>query len=89
VSIANADVEKMERFLSHLSRFDKLLEDEFRGMLGDWRDLGGVWRDEKYHQLGKDLTEAARGIERYLGTADDHEAHLAQLIRRLEEYLRA
>jgi len=88
MSRVNTDVEKMDQFLVHLRRFDKSLEDEFRSMIGDWRELGSVWTDDKYHQLGKDLTAAAQGVERYLATADSHENHLAQLIQRLEDFLR-
>ena len=88
MTIANADIDKMERFLGHLRKFDNLLADEFRSMLGHWRELGGVWTDAKYHQLGQDLEDAARGIERYLAVADGHEDHLARLIQQLEAYLK-
>jgi len=85
----NTDVEQMQAFLDHLRRFDQLLDDEFRSMIGHWRELGGAWTDAKYHELGRDLEDVARGVERYLAAADGHEAHLARLIERAHEFLRA
>lgn len=82
-----ANVEQMEGFLDHLRRFDQLLDDEFRSMIGHWRDLGGVWTDAKYDEFGRDLEEVAHGVERYLAAADGHEDHLARLIQRLHDYI--
>ena len=87
MSRINTDVEKMQSFLDHLRRFDQLLDDEFRSMIGHWRDLGGAWTDVKYDQFGHDLEEVARGVERYLAAADGHEDHLTRLIERLGIYL--
>lgn len=87
MSEINTDVEQMQAFLDHLRRFDQLLDDEFRSMIGHWRNLGGVWTDAKYHEFGRDLEEVGRGVERYLTAADGHEAHLARLIERLTVYL--
>ena len=61
MSAIHADVEKMQSFLDHLRRFDQLLDDEFRSMIGHWRDLGGVWTDNKYHEFGRDLEEVPAG----------------------------
>lgn len=87
MSASKTDVEQMERFLDHLRRFDQLLDDEFRSMIGHWRDLGGVWIDVKYDEFGRDLEEVAHGVEHYLAAADGHEDHLARLIQRLHDYL--
>ncbi|WP_423225960.1 hypothetical protein [Candidatus Amarolinea aalborgensis] len=87
MSGVHADIEKMESFLDHLRRFDQLLDDEFRSMIGHWRDLGSVWTDNKYHEFGRDLEEVARGVEHYLAATDDHENHLARLIERLKIFL--
>ncbi len=80
MSKIDTDLERMQGFLDHLRRFDQLLDDEFRSMIGHWRDLGGVWTDNKYHEFGRDLEEVAHGVERYLAATDGHENHLARLI---------
>lgn len=82
-----ADIEAMERFLGHLRQFDRTLSDEFRSMYGHLRGLGDAWSDAKYHEFHDDLEEVTRGVERYLAAAEGHEAHLAQLIERLKDFL--
>ena len=87
MSEIRTNIEKMQSFLDHLRRFDQLLDDEFRSMIGHWRDLGGAWTDVKYDQFGHDLEEVARGVEHYLAATDGHENHLALLIERLILFL--
>lgn len=87
MSVIQADVERMEDFLAHLRRFDNLLDDEFRSMIGRWRELGSVWTDVKYDEFGRDLEEVAHGVERYLAATEGHEAHLARLIENLHIFL--
>lgn len=89
MSGVNTDLAQMQAFLDHLRRFDQLLDDEFRSMIGHWRELGGVWTDAKYHEFGRDLEEVGHGVERYLAAADGHATHLARLIEKGYDYLRA
>ncbi|MBP8293519.1 MAG: hypothetical protein KAX65_12160 [Caldilineaceae bacterium] len=89
MSGVNTDLAQMQAFLDHLCRFDQLLDEEFRSMIGHWRELGGVWTDAKYHEFGRDLEEVSHGVERYLAAADGHEGHLVRLIEKGYEYLRA
>lgn len=84
---ADADLEAMIAFREHLIRFNRLLAEEFASMQTHWRALGDVWTDAKYYEFGQALEEAARGVNRYLATTEDHEAHLLGLIERLREYL--
>ena len=87
MSEIRTNIEKMQSFLDHLRRFDQLLDDEFRSMIGHRRALGGAWTANKYHEFGRDLEEVARGVERYRAATDGHENHLALLIERLSVYL--
>ncbi len=89
MSRIDTDVEQMRRFLDHLRGFDQMLDEQFRSMIGHWRELGGAWTDAKYHELGRDLEEVAHGVERYLAAADGHEAHLARLIQHADDFRRA
>lgn len=66
MSGVNTDLAQMQAFLDHLCRFDQLLDEEFRSMIGHWRELGGVWTDAKYHEVGCDLEEVSHGVRRYL-----------------------
>ena len=87
MSNVRADIEAMERFLSHLRDFDRNLSDDFRAIYGHLRELGDAWSDAKYQEFSDDLAEVATGVERYLAAAEGHEAHLALLIERLKIYL--
>ena len=87
MSNVRADIEAMERFLSHLRDFDRNLSDDFRAIYGHLRELGDAWSDAKYREFHDDLEEVATGVERYLAAAEGHETHLVQLIERLKVYL--
>ncbi|MCC6236803.1 MAG: hypothetical protein IT299_04425 [Dehalococcoidia bacterium] len=82
-------VQALIDFRNHLIRFDDTLEAEYRGMVADWRNLGGTWTDQKYAEFGTALEEVGKGIERYLAVTDDHESHLLRLIERLRAFLEA
>ena len=82
------DLDGLTDFRNHLIQFNNTLEDEFRSMRSHWQQLGDSWRDEKYNEFGRDLDEVSQGVERYLQTAEAHEAHLAVLIHKLEAYLK-
>ncbi len=87
MSKVDADLAALIDFRSHLIRYDHQLADEFAGIRSHWRDLGGVWTDAKYRDLGAALDEVNKGIERYLAAADGHEAHLLRLIEHLRAFL--
>jgi hypothetical protein len=81
------DVEALAEFRASLMRFNAELAENFATIRTQWRDLGEVWRDDMYHRFGEALEEVLPGIESYLRTTEEHEAHLAVLIERLQAYL--
>lgn len=81
------DIEALSEFRAHLMRFNKELAESFLMIRSHWTDLGEVWRDDTYRQFGETLQEVMPGIETYLSAAEDHQAHLAALIERLQAYL--
>lgn len=80
------DIDRMDRFLDRLRRFDDVLVDEFKTMRAEWRGLGEVWDDDQYRKLGVDLDEAAQSVQRYLDSAETHQAYLKDLIEILRKY---
>jgi len=88
MSTAQTDLQAMIDFRQRLMRFNATLDTEYRAMVGSWRTLGDVWRDEKYREFGGALDEVGRGIDRYLAATSSHEQHLQRLIASIDEYLR-
>ncbi len=86
---AQTDLQAMVDFRGHLMQFNKTLDDEYRSMVGAWKSLGDVWKDEKYREFGDALEEVGRGIDRYLASTQDHERHLLRLIEAIDQYLQA
>lgn len=86
MSDVRTNLEAMIAFREHLSRFNRLLAEEFASMESHWRALGDVWMDAKYHEFGQALEEAARGVNHYLAATEGHETHLLGLIEILKEY---
>lgn len=87
MSKVDADLSALIDFRTHLIRYDQQLADDYASLRGHWRDLGDVWTDAKYRELGAALDEVNRGIERYLAAAEGHEAHLMRLIEALRAFL--
>lgn len=87
MSYVQTDLDRLDAFRQHLIRFNRLLAEEFSSMQADWRGLGEIWRDVKYHEFGEALEEAARGVNHYLAATEGHEAHLLGLIARIRDYL--
>ena len=56
----STDLKAMIDFRNHLVRFNRTLDTEYRSMVGDWKRLGGVWRDQKYSEFGDELAEVGR-----------------------------
>src|SRR5579872_5090117 len=81
------DIEALAEFRASLTRFNTELAESFGSIRTQWRDLGEVWRDDMYQRFGDALEEVMPGIEAYLRATEDHEAHLALLIERLQAYL--
>jgi hypothetical protein len=81
------NVPALTEFRTRLMRFDELLDEEYHAITREWEQLGDVWRDRKYEELGTALQQVGRGIERYLSEAPDHEMHLLRLIERAQEFL--
>lgn len=83
------DIEALAEFRASLMRFNAELAESFGSIRTHWRDLGEVWRDDMYRRFGAALEEVMPGIEAYLRATEEHEAHLAVLIERLQAYLDA
>lgn len=83
------DLEAMIEFRARLMRFNSTLDSEYRAMVGGWRQLGDVWRDEKYAQFGDALEDVGKGIDRYLAATSTHEQHLLRLIEAIDNFLKA
>lgn len=81
------DIEALAEFRASLMRFNGELAESFGSIRTHWRDLGEVWRDDMYQRFGEALEEVLPGIEAYLRATEEHEAHLALLIERLQAYL--
>ena len=81
------DIEALAEFRASLMRFNGELAESFASIRTHWRDLGEVWRDDMYQRFGEALEEVLPGIEAYLRATEEHEAHLALLIERLQAYL--
>jgi len=83
------NVPALIEFRSRLIRFNELLDEEYHAVAREWEQLGDVWRDRKYEELGTALHEVGRGIERYLSEAPDHEMQLRRFIERAQAFLDA
>ncbi len=87
MTTAQTNLQAMIEFRAHLQKFNQGLESDYRSMVGAWKGLGDVWRDDKYRDFGEALEEVGRGIDRYLATTADHERHLLRLIESIDAYL--
>jgi hypothetical protein len=83
------DQKALIEFRNRLIRFNRTLDTEYRAMVGGWRQLEPIWRDEQYRKFGGSLEEVGKGIERYLKATEKHEHHLLGLIQAMDAYLKA
>jgi hypothetical protein len=80
-------VEALIEFRSRFIRFNQMLAEERRTMRASWSGLHDAWRDHKYEELGQSLAQVEAGIDQYLRTTDEYEAHLLRLIEKAQAYL--
>jgi len=85
--MASVDTEALIAFRARLVRFNSMLAEERTSMRAAWVGLRDTWRDRKYEELGQSLAPLEAGIDQYLKTTDDYEAHLLRLIERAQAYL--
>jgi hypothetical protein len=80
MEISIKDIGALEDFRSRLIKFNRGLADDFASMRGRLNELGKVWSDPMYESLAAALTEASRGIDKYIATTGGHEAYLRKTI---------